>query len=378
MSIYLDHAATTQMKEPVIAAMEPYFIDRFENAMAGYEKGRDSRKAVEQARNTIAHCIGARPEEIFFTSGGSESDNWVVKSVAKKMKKFKNHILTSAIEHHAILNSCRFLEPLGYKVTYLPVDSFGRVSPETLERNLSEDAALVTIMYGNNEIGTVEPIMELARIARKHEVLFHTDAVQAIGHVPLDVRSMPVDALSASAHKFCGPKGVGFLYLRQGTNIPGFIDGGSQERGKRAGTENVAGIVGMAKALEMSMESLRETRVRVTKLRNYFIGRVLNEIEDVRLNGHPNQRLPGNVNFSFKGIEATTLLVILEDYGIMASAGSACTTGTTRISHVIEALHLEEEYAAGTMRFSLGEENTKEEMDYVLEVLKKAVSLLRK
>lgn len=376
--IYMDHAATTDMLPQVRKAMDPYLMDEYGNASTAYGMGQRAQKAMEDAREKIAYRLDAHPEEIFFTSGGSESDNWVVKNVAGAKKEQGKHIITSQIEHHAILRSCEYLESLGYDVTYLPVDDYGVVDPKELKDAIRADTTLVSIMTGNNEIGTIEPITELGSIAKNKGVDFHTDAVQAVGQIPLSLAQLPVDYLSASAHKFHGPKGVGFLYVRKDENLPSFIHGGSQERGKRAGTENVAGIVGMAEALDIAVQEMRYTRPRLIRLRNYFVEQVLHEIADTRLNGHRYQRLPGNVNFSIRGVDATALLVLMEEEGICASAGSACNTGQTRISHVIEAIHVPEDYAAGSIRFTMGRASSRQEVDQTIEALKKCVEILRK
>lgn len=376
--IYMDHAATTDMLPQVRKAMDPYLMDEYGNASTAYGMGQRAQKAMEDAREKIAYRLDAHPEEIFFTSGGSESDNWVVKNVAGAKKEQGKHIITSQIEHHAILRSCEYLESLGYDVTYLPVDDYGVVDPKELKDAIRADTTLVSIMTGNNEIGTIEPITELGSIAKSKGVDFHTDAVQAVGQIPLSLAQLPVDYLSVSAHKFHGPKGVGFLYVRKDENLPSFIHGGSQERGKRAGTENVAGIVGMAEALDIAVQEMRYTRPRLIRLRNYFVERVLHEIADTRLNGHRYQRLPGNVNFSIRGVDATALLVLMEEEGICASAGSACNTGQTRISHVIEAIHVPEDYAAGSIRFTMGRATSRQEVDQTIEALKKCVEILRK
>lgn len=375
--IYFDHAATTEVFPEVREAMKPYLSESYGNASTVYELGEEAKAAVEHAREGIAACIGAQPEEIYFTSGGTESDNWAIKSIAGEYKKNGTHIITSKIEHHAVLNSCSYLEELGYEITYLDVDENGIVHPENVLDAVTPDTTLITIMYGNNEIGTIEPINEIGMIAREKAIPFHTDAVQAVGHIPISVKRQPIDLLSSSAHKFHGPKGIGFLYVHEGVQIPSFIHGGSQEKGKRAGTENVAGIVGMEKALQISVQKMRANASKVSRLRNYFIERVRRELTGVRLNGHPLKRLPGNVNLSFQGVDATSLLTLLREDDICASAGSACNTGETRVSHVIEAIHVPEEYAAGTVRFTMGEENTRQEVDLTIQSLKKNVALLR-
>ena len=375
--IYMDHAATTEMLPEVREAMEPYLREEYGNASTSYEMGVRMHDVLEDARAKIARVIDAQPEEIFFTSGGSESDNWVIKNVAGEKKHIGKHIITTKIEHHAILRSCQYLESLGYEVTYLDVDDYGLVRAEDVANALRDDTILVSVMTGNNEIGTIEPIAEIGAFLRTKGVAFHTDAVQAVGQIPLSMSRIPVDYLSASAHKFHGPKGVGFLFVRKDQDLPSFIHGGSQERGKRAGTENIAGIVGMAEALSIAAHEMPYTRNRLIRLRNYFVERVRHEIPQSRLNGHPYKRLPGNVNFSFAGIDATALLVLLEEEEICASAGSACNTGQTRISHVIEAIRVPEEYAAGSVRFTMGRETTKRDVDACVDALKRSVTILR-
>lgn len=376
--IYLDHAATTEMLPEVKAAMEPYLMEEFGNASTAYDMGQKSRKAIEDARKCIADIMEASPEEIYFTSGGSESDNWAIKNIAGARKHQGQHIITTGIEHHAVLHSCQYLQDLDYDITYLDVDGYGMVDMQRLSENIRRDTILITVMTGNNEIGTLEPIAQIGALAHRNGIVFHTDAVQAVGQIPLPLSRLPVDLLSASAHKFHGPKGVGFLYVRSNQELPSFIHGGSQERGKRAGTENVAGIVGMAKALELAAEEMPTARPRLIRLRNYFCERVLHEIDDVRLNGHPIKRLPGNVNFSFAGVDATSLLILLEEQGICASAGSACSTGETRISHVISAIGVPDDYAAGSVRFTMGRETTKEMVDATILALKQSIAALRR
>ncbi len=375
--IYMDHAATTEMLPEVREAMEPYLREEYGNASTSYEMGVRMHDVLEDARAKIARVIDAQPEEIFFTSGGSESDNWVIKNVAGEKKHIGKHIITTKIEHHAILRSCQYLESLGYEVTYLDVDDYGLVRAEDVANALRDDTTLVSVMTGNNEIGTIEPIAEIGAFLRTKGVAFHTDAVQAVGQIPISMSRIPVDYLSASAHKFHGPKGVGFLFVRKDQDLPSFIHGGSQERGKRAGTENIAGIVGMAEALSIAAHEMPYTRNRLIRLRNYFVERVRHEIPQSRLNGHPYKRLPGNVNFSFAGIDATALLVLLEEEGICASAGSACNTGQTRISHVIEAIRVPDAYAAGSVRFTMGRDTTKRDVDACVDALKRSVTILR-
>ena len=373
----MDHAATTEMLPEVREAMEPYLREEYGNASTSYEMGVRMHDAIEEAREKIAWVIDAQPEEIFFTSGGSESDNWVIKSVAGEKKNSGKHLITTRIEHHAVLRSCQYLESLGYEVTYLDVDDYGLVSAKEVVHALREDTTLVSVMTGNNEIGTLEPIADIGAQLRARGIAFHTDAVQAVGQIPLSMMRLPVDYLSASAHKFHGPKGVGFLYVRRNQDLSSFIHGGSQERGKRAGTENVAGIVGMAQALVIAAQEMPYTRGKLTRLRNYFVERVRHEIPNIRLNGHPYKRLPGNVNFSIEGIDATALLVLLEEDGICASAGSACNTGQTRISHVIEAIRVPEDYAAGSVRFTMGRDTTRRDVDACVDALKRCVIILR-
>ena len=373
----MDHAATTEMLPEVREAMEPYLREEYGNASTSYEMGVRMHDAIEEAREKIAWVIDAQPEEIFFTSGGSESDNWVIKSVAGEKKNSGKHLITTRIEHHAVLRSCQYLESLGYEVTYLDVDDYGLVSAEEVVHALREDTTLVSVMTGNNEIGTLEPIADIGAQLRARGIAFHTDAVQAVGQIPLSMMRLPVDYLSASAHKFHGPKGVGFLYARKNQDLSSFIHGGSQERGKRAGTENVAGIVGMAQALVIAAQEMPYTRGKLTRLRNYFAERVRHEIPNIRLNGHPYKRLPGNVNFSIEGIDATALLVLLEEEGICASAGSACNTGQTRISHVIEAIRVPENCAAGSVRFTMGRDTTRRDVDACVDALKRSVTILR-
>lgn len=377
-SIYMDHAATTEMLPEVKSAMEPYLMEEFGNASTAYDMGQKSRAVIERARKSIADILEVGPEEIYFTSGGSESDNWAIKNIAGAHKHKGKHIITSCIEHHAVLRSCEYLEALDYEITYLDVDDYGVVDMNQLQESIREDTILITVMTGNNEIGTLEPIARIGALARSNGIVFHTDAVQAVGQIPLSVSKLPIDLLSASAHKFHGPKGVGFLYVKSDQELPSFIHGGSQERGKRAGTENVAGIVGMARALEIAAAEMQVTRQRLIRLRNYFAERVLHEIDGVRLNGHPVKRLPGNLNFSFAGVDATSLLILLEEQGICASAGSACSTGETRISHVIAAIRVPDAYAPGSVRFTMGRETTRDMVDATIMALRQSVAALRK
>ena len=375
--VYLDNAATTRMAEEAEAAMQPYLVEKFGNASTAYGYGEEAQAAIAHAREVIAASLDARPSEIYFTSGGSEADNWAVKGVAEAYGKYGRHIITSRIEHHAVLNSCHYLEEQGYEVTYLDVDQNGMISLEQLEQAVREDTILISVMFGNNEVGTIEPVMQIGRFARDHQILFHTDAVQAYAQIPISMQQYHIDLLSASAHKFHGPKGVGFLYVRDGVTMPSFIHGGSQERGKRAGTENVPGIVGMGKAVELAFCNRRRRIRREMMLRNYLIEKIMHEIKGVRLNGHPTNRLPGNVNVSFSGVDGASLLILLYEDGICASGGSACNTGEERVSYVIGALGVPDEYAPGTVRMTLSGETTREEIDRAVEALKQNLRKLR-
>lgn len=376
--IYLDNAATTKVKPEVLQTMLPYFSEEYGNPSAIYTFASHAREAVEKSRATIAEALHARKEEIYFTNGGTESDNWALKATAEAYASKGKHIITSVIEHHAILHTCEYLEKKGFEITYLPVDENGVISLEELERAIRPDTILVSIMAANNEIGTIEPLKEIGAITRKHGVLFHTDAVQAFAHIPLDVEEMNIDMLSASSHKIHGPKGTGFLYIRKGVKILSFIHGGAQERKRRAGTLNVPGIVGMAKAVELSMESLNENRKKVSELRDYLISRVEQEIPYTRVNGHRTDRLPNNANFCFRFIEGESLLILLDQNGIFGSSGSACTSGSLEPSHVLLAIGLPHEIAHGSLRLTLSEETTREEIDYTVDKLKEIVARLRK
>ncbi len=375
--IYLDHAATTATRPEALEAMLPYFSEKYGNASSIYGIGTESKKAIDSARETVANALGAKPEEIYFTAGGSESDNWALKAAAEAYGAKGGHIITSKIEHHAILHTCEWLEKQGYAVTYLDVDEKGLVSPEAVRKAIRPDTILISIMFANNEIGTVQPIKEIGEIAKEKKILFHTDAVQAFAHLAINVDEYHIDMLSASGHKLGGPKGIGFLYIRKGVKIRSFIHGGAQERKRRAGTENVPGIVGLGKAVESAMAQREETERNVTALRDYLIDRVLQEIPFTRLNGDRRKRLPGNVNFSFQFVEGESLLIMLDMEGICASSGSACTTGSLDPSHVLMAIGLPHEIAHGSLRLTLGEENTKEEIDFVIEKLKGIVGRLR-
>ena len=375
--IYMDHSATTYVRKEVVTAMIPYFTEHFGNPSSIYGIARESKRAVDAARAQVAKALGADPEEIYFTSGGSESDNWALKGVAYANRKRGNHIITTQIEHHAVLHTCQFLEKGGFDVTYLPVDKYGLVDPAALEAAITDKTILVSIMYANNEIGTIEPIAELGAIARAHKVYFHTDAVQAIGNVPIDVKTQNIDLLSLSAHKFYGPKGVGALYIRKGVRIENLIHGGGQERKRRAGTENLAGIVGMGKAIELATADIPGHTVKICVLRDRLIKTVLAEIPHTRLNGHPEKRLPGNFNVSFEFIEGESMLLWLDDEGICASTGSACTSGSLEPSHVLLATGVPVEVSHGSLRLTLGDVNTEADVDTVLAVLPKVVSRLR-
>lgn len=375
--IYLDNAATTSLSKEVLDAMIPYLTDYYGNASSIYKIGRDSKKALEESRETVAEIIGCKAQELYFTASGSEADNWTVKGIAYTNRSKGNHIITTAIEHHAILHTCESLKKEGFKITYLPVDEFGMVSPSDLENAITDQTILISIIFANNEIGTIQPIKELAAIAKAHGIPFHTDAVQATGTLPIDVNDLGVDLLSMSAHKFHGPKGVGALYIRQGIRIGNLIDGGAQERNRRAGTENIAGIVGLAHALRIANAHLEEKTLRIMTLRDRLIQGIQEKIPYVRLNGHPTKRLPGNVNFSFRFIEGESMLLMLDLNDIAASSGSACTSGSLDPSHVLLAIGLPHEIAHGSLRLSIGDENTEEEIDRVLEVLPGIVEKLR-
>ena len=377
--IYLDHAATTYVKPEVFEAMKPYFVEEYGNASSLYSVGRSNRKAVEEARATIARCLGVNePGEIYFTGSGTEADNWAIKgSVLAARKKGGKHVITSAIEHPAIMETCRFLKKEGFDVTYLPVDSEGFVDPADVEKAIRPDTIIVSIMYANNEIGAIQPIKAIGEITRKHGVLFHCDAVQAAGSIPVDVRELGVDLLSISAHKFYGPKGVGALYIRKGVRLENLIHGGHQERGKRAGTENVAGIVGMAKALDLAIANMDQYAGKIRKLRDRARDLILSRIPHVRLNGPVENRLPGNLNLSFQFIEGESLLLMLDMKGIKASSGSACSSGSLDPSHVLMAIGLSHEIAHGSLRLTFGESNTESDVGYLVDCLEEIVARLR-
>ena len=372
----MDNAATTAVHPAVLEKMLPYFTEVFGNASSIHGTGRDARRALEDARRRVAAALNCKPQEVYFTSGGSESDNWAVKGTAFANRRKGNHIITSAIEHHAVLHTCQWLEKQGFTVTYLPVDEYGQVNPADVEQAITDQTVLISVMAANNEIGTLQPIREIAAIAKAHHVYFHTDAVQAVGAIPIDVQAIGCDMLSLSAHKFHGPKGVGALYIRQGTRIDNFLHGGAQERGKRATTENIPGIVGLAEALTLAVENLDEKSARITALRDRLIDG-LTQIPYTRLNGHRTNRLPNNCNISIRFVEGEALLLRLDLAGIAASSGSACTSGSLDPSHVLLAIGLPHEIAHGSLRFSLSDATTREEVDFVLNTLPGIVENLR-
>ncbi len=375
--IYADNAATTRVSEPVLQAMMPYFTEQYGNASSIYELGRSAKKALETARETVAKSIGAEPSEIFFTSCGSESDNWAIRSVCERLAaKGKKHIITSVFEHHAILHTCQAMEKNGFEVTYLPVYENGIVKPEDVKNAIREDTAIVTIMYANNEIGTIQPVEEIAAICREKGVIFHTDAVQAVGHVKIDVHAQGIDMLSISGHKIHAQKGVGALYVRKGIPMTNLIYGGAQERNRRAGTENIPAIVGFAKAMELANTDIEERGRKTAVLRDRLIDGIL-KLPRTRLNGDREKRLPGTVNISIEGVEGESLLLMLDMNGICASSGSACTSGSLDPSHVLLALGLKHEVAHGSLRLSINEDTTDEDVDYILEVVPKVVNRLR-
>ena len=375
--IYMDNAATTAVSPEVLQTMLPYFSEIYGNPSSIHSTGRDARRAVDAARKQVAQAIGAQPTEIYFTAGGSESDNWAIKGTAFAKRDKGNHIITTAIEHHAVLHTCQWLEKQGFQVTYLPVDEYGRVRVEDVEKAITDKTILISIMAANNEIGTLEPIAEIGKLAHEKGILFHTDAVQAVGAIPLDVNAMNIDMLSMSGHKFHGPKGIGALYIRKGVRPDVFMHGGAQERAQRAGTENLAGIVGMGKAIELATQNLEANAARMTRLRDKLIDSILAEIPEVRLNGHRTERLPNNVNVSIRYIEGEALLLRLDLAGIAGSSGSACTSGSLDPSHVLLAIGLPHEIAHGSLRLSLGTDSTEAEVDEVLRVLPGIVKDLR-
>ncbi|MHC1629695.1 MAG: cysteine desulfurase NifS [Methanoculleaceae archaeon] len=375
--IYMDHAATTPTHPDVVAAMQPYFTGRFGNPSSLYSLAKVARHGVMTAREQVAAAIGADPDEIYFTAGGTEADNWAIKGTARASRKKGDHIITSAIEHHAVLHTCEYLEEEGFRVTYLPVDEYGRVDPADVEDAITPETILISIMTANNEVGTIQPVREIGEIAHDHDIIFHTDGVQAIGAVPIDVDDLGADLLSLSGHKFYGPKGVGALYIRKGTPIHSLIHGGAQERKMRAGTENVPGIVGLGAAIERATTGMEGRTRRIAALRDRLITGIQEKIPDCRLNGHPTDRLPNNVNFSFRYVEGESILMMLDRYGIAASTGSACSSSSSGPSHVLLALGLPPEEARGSLRLTPGEENTEEDVDYVLDVLPEVIDRLR-
>lgn len=375
--IYLDNAATTKVKPEVVDAMLPYFTEEFGNPSSVYSFAAKNKTVIEKAREMIAASINAKPKEIYFTGGGSESDNMAIKGIARAYKDKGRHIITSKIEHHAVLHSLRALEKDGYEVTYLDVDEYGVVKLDELKKAIRDDTILITIMFANNEIGTIEPVKEIGQIAKEHGILFHTDAVQAYTQVPIDVKELNIDLMSASGHKINGPKGIGFIYIKSGINIEPLIDGGAQERNRRAGTENVPAIVGLKKAAELAIGNMEERIAYESELRDYLIKSIMERIPYTRLNGDRHNRLPNNTNFCFQFIEGETLLIMLDMEGICGSSGSACTSGSLDPSHVLKAIGLPDEIAHGSLRLTLSEETTKEDIDYVVDKLDKIVARLR-
>lgn len=375
--IYLDNAATTKTRPEVVDAMLPYFTEFYGNPSSVYEFSNESKKAINRSRETIADAIGAKTNEIYFTAGGTESDNWALAATAEAYQAKGNHIITSKIEHHAVLHTCEYLEKRGFEVTYLDVDENGVIKIDELKKAIRPTTILISIMFANNEIGTIEPVKEIGEIAKEHGIIFHTDAVQAFGHVPINVDEYHIDMMSASGHKLNGPKGIGFLYIRTGIKTRSFVHGGAQERKRRGGTENVPGIVGFGKAVEIAMNTLEERTKKESELRDYLMKRVMAEVPYVRINGHRTSRLSNNVNFAFQFIEGESLLIKLDMAGICGSSGSACTSGSLDPSHVLLAIGLPHEIAHGSLRLTLSEENTMEEMDYVAEQIRQIVEYLR-
>lgn len=376
-NVYLDYSATTPVKEEVLKEMIPYFTEKFGNPSSLYDKGLEAKAAVDHAREQLAALINADPKEIYFTAGGTEADNWSLMGVADKLKDEGNHIITTKIEHHAILHSCEFLEKHGYEVTYLGIDKNGRISLEELENAITDKTILISVMMVNNEIGTVQPIKEIGKIAKAHKIIFHTDAVQALGNVPIDVKDMGIDLMSMSSHKIYGPKGEGALFMRKGLRISNYIHGGAQENSKRAGTENLTGIVGFGKAAELARINFDKHVQHCSELRNYLVDRILKEIPDTQLNGTMEGRHPGNANITFKFIEGESILLLLNQFGISVSTGSACSSKSLEPSHVLVALGVPVEMIHGTVRFTVGDFTTKEDIDYVIEKLKIIVEKLR-
>jgi cysteine desulfurase len=375
--IYFDYAATTPVHPEVLAVMMPYFTEKFGNPSTLYKLGSEAREAVEEARQKVAGAIGAKPEEIYFTSGATESDNWAIIGTALAQEAKGKHIITSAIEHHAVLDTCKFLEKLGWRLTILPVDSDGLVDPEDVRSAITNETVLISVMHSNNEIGVIEPISEIGAIAKERGIIFHTDVTQSLGKVPLNVDELNVDLLSLSGHKIYGPKGIGALYIRKGVKISPYMHGGGQERKKRAGTHNVPGIVGLGKATEIVIRDMANESARLEKLRDKLIEGILEQIPDSRLNGHRTKRLPNNVNVCITGVEGESMILLLDHYGICASSGSACTSGDLSASHVLLALGLPHELAHGSLRLTLGKDNTEDDISRFLEVFPKIVSNLR-
>lgn len=375
--IYLDNAATTKTSEEVVAAMLPYFTEYYGNPSSVYEFAGESKKAVSNARRTIAETLGAQENEIYFTAGGSEADNWALKATAEAYQNKGKHIITTRIEHHAILHTAEYLEKRGFEITYIGVDENGVVKVDELEKAIRPDTILISVMFANNEIGTIQPIKEIGEIAKKHGILFHTDAVQAYGQLPINVDELHIDMLSSSGHKLNGPKGIGFLYIRKGVKIRSFVHGGAQERKRRAGTENVPGIVGYGKAAEIAAKTMKERTAKEIELRDHLIDRVLAEVPYTRLNGHRTNRLPNNANFSFQFVEGESLLILLDNNGICGSSGSACTSGSLDPSHVLLAIGLPHEIAHGSLRLTLSAETTLEDIDFVVDCIKQIIERLR-
>ena len=375
--IYLDNAATTRVYPEVLEAMNPFFTEHFANPAAFYSFANPAQKAVHEAREQVANLIGAKNEEIYFTGGGSESDNWAIKATAEAYQNKGKHIITSKIEHHAVLHTCQWLEKQGFEVTYVNVDKDGVIKLDELEAAIRPDTILISVMAANNEIGTIQPLREIGELAHKHGVLFHTDAVQAFAHIPLNVDEMHIDMLSASGHKIHGPKGIGVMYIRKGVKILSFMHGGAQERRRRAGTHNVPGIVGMGKAVEIASQTMEENGKKIAEMRDYLIEQVLEKVPYARLNGHRTDRLPNNANFCFRFIEGEGMLILLDQAGIYGSSGSACTSGSLDPSHVLLAIGLPHEIAHGSLRLTLSEETTKEDIDYTVDKLAEIIARLR-